>query len=58
MNEQYDFEEHLEFYKDLYMSEKFSPEDAEVLALNLMRTCGVEVEPYYEEYARSRKAVH
>ncbi len=58
MNEQYDFEEHLEFYKQLYMSEGFAESDAEEISLTLMRTCGVEVGPYYEEYARSRKAIH
>ena len=58
MNEQYDFEEHLELYKDLYMSEKFTAEDAELLALNLMRACGINTEPFYEEYSRNRKSVH
>lgn len=58
MNEQYDFEEHLELYKSLYMSEKFTAEDAEELALSLMRACGVKTEPFYEEYSRSRKSVH
>ncbi len=58
MNEQYEFEEHLELYKDLYMHEGFAPEDAEALSLNLMRACGVKTEPFYEEYARNRKAVH
>lgn len=58
MNEQYNFEEHLELYKDLYISEKFSAEDAELLALNLMRACGIKTEPFYEEYSRNRKSVH
>lgn len=58
MNEQYDFEEHLELYKEFYMQEGFAEADAEELSLNLMRACGVKTEPFYEEYSRSRKSVH
>lgn len=58
MNEQYDFEEHLELYKDLYMHEGFAEEDAEALSLNLMRACGIKTEPFYEKYSGSRKSVH
>lgn len=58
MNEQYEFEEHLELYKSLYMGEGFPESDAEELSLDLMRKCGIDVEERYEEYARSRKSVH
>lgn len=58
MNEQYEFEEHLEYYKHLYMSEGFAPEDAELLSINLMKACDIPVEPYYEQYSSTRKAVH
>lgn len=58
MNEQYEFEEHLALYKDLYMSEKFTEEDAEMLAINLMRACGVNVEKYYEKPTNSGTDLH
>lgn len=58
MNEQYDFEEHLEYYKSLYMSEGFSESDAEELSIHLMQSCGVKVEPYYENFTGRRKTVH
>lgn len=58
MNEQYEFEEHFEMYKNLYMCEGFEEKDAEELSITLMRSCGVKTEPFYEEYSRNRKDVH
>lgn len=58
MNEQYEFEEHLEFYKSLYMSEGFPESDAEELSLDLMRKCGIDVEKRYEERSGSGKDLH
>lgn len=58
MNEQYEFEEHLELYKSLYMSEGFPESDAEEMSLDLMRKCGVNVEPFYENITRRRKTIH
>lgn len=58
MTEQYEFEEHLELYKSLYMSEGFPEGDAEEMSLDLMRKCGIDVEEYYAELTSRRKTVH
>jgi len=48
----YDFEEHLTLYKELYMSEGFDEDDAEKMAVHLMELCNIDVSQYHEQNKR------